>query len=107
MPHQPITSIAEFARVLRDDLVPLLEEYCYDDFAMLGDILGNTLVDVQAGRVRDEMFDASAGDMLIQALRFEEMEQFALPEDLADADPAADPEAEGIEDGEDGAGLKA
>lgn len=107
MPHQPITSIAEFARVLRDDLVPLLEEYCYDDFAMLGDILGSTLVDVQAGRIRDERFDATAGDALIQALRFEEMEQFALPEDLVDADPAADPEAESSEDGEDGAGPNA
>ena len=107
MPHQPITSIAEFARVLRDDLVPLLEEYCYDDFALLGDILGNTLVDVQAGRIRDERFEASAGDALIQALRFEEMEQFASPEDLAGADPAADPEAEGLEDGEDGASPNA
>lgn len=107
MPHQPITSIAEFARVLRDDLVPLLEEYCCDDFAMLGDILGNTLVDVQAGRIRDERFDATAGDALIQALRFEEMEQFALPEDLVDADPAADPEAESSEDGEDAAGPNA
>jgi 5-methylcytosine-specific restriction protein B len=43
MPPQPITSVAEFARVLRDDIIPLLEEYCYDDFGMLRDILGTAL----------------------------------------------------------------
>ena len=34
MPPQPITSVAEFSRILRDDIIPLLEEYCYDDFGM-------------------------------------------------------------------------
>jgi hypothetical protein len=42
---QPVTSVAEFGRVLRDDIIPLLEEYCYDDFATLKEILGNGLVD--------------------------------------------------------------
>jgi 5-methylcytosine-specific restriction protein B len=54
MPPHPITSAAEFARVLRDDIMPLLEEYCDDDFAMLRDILGSSLVDVDGGRIRDE-----------------------------------------------------
>jgi len=56
MPPQPLTSATEFARVLRDDIIPLLEEYCYDDFAALKEILGGELVDVEAGRIREEMF---------------------------------------------------
>jgi 5-methylcytosine-specific restriction enzyme B len=51
MPPQPITSVAEFARVLRDDIIPLLEEYCYDDFTTLRDILGGELVDAEGGRI--------------------------------------------------------
>jgi 5-methylcytosine-specific restriction protein B len=56
MPPQPITSVAEFSRVLRDDIIPLLEEYCYDDFGMLRDILGSELVDADSGRIREDIF---------------------------------------------------
>jgi 5-methylcytosine-specific restriction enzyme B len=55
LPPQPITSIAELARVLRDDIIPLLEEYCYDDFDTLRDILRSALVDAEAGRIREEV----------------------------------------------------
>lgn len=99
MPHQPITSVAEFARVLRDDLVPLLEEYCYDDFAMLQDILGKALVDAQAGRIKDEVFEPSASDTLLQALRFPEMADLVTAADAASADPTAG--ADVLENGED------
>ena len=56
MPDPPITSISEFCRVLRDDIIPLLEEYCYEDFNLLKDILGSGLVDPEAGRIREELF---------------------------------------------------
>jgi 5-methylcytosine-specific restriction protein B len=80
LPSQPITSMADFARVLRDDLIPLLEEYCYDDFEMLKDILGSALVDVDAGRIRDEMFLANREEELIQAISFEQLEPLVLAE---------------------------
>jgi 5-methylcytosine-specific restriction protein B len=72
--------MADFARVLRDDLIPLLEEYCYDDFEMLKDILGSALVDVDAGRIRDEMFLANREEELIQAISFEQLEPLVLAE---------------------------
>ena len=61
MPPQPITSVAEFSRILRDDIIPLLEEYCYDDFGMLRDILGGELVDAEVGRIREEIFGTKSG----------------------------------------------
>jgi 5-methylcytosine-specific restriction protein B len=64
----PLTTLEQLAAVLRDDIVPLLEEYCYDDFAQLADILGSGLVDSSAQRVRRELFDASRGTELIAAL---------------------------------------
>ena len=81
MPPQPITSVAEFARVLRDDIIPLLEEYCYDDFATLKDILGGELVDAEAGRIREEMFGVNREDDLIQAVSFEEMQPLVVDQE--------------------------
>ena len=87
MPHQPITSVAELARVLRYDLVPLLEEYCFDDLATLQAILGKDLVDIDAGRIRDELFDAPGSGAFLDAIRFEEMSGY---QQAAGADEAAD-----------------
>ena len=102
MPSQPITSVAEFARVLRDDIIPLLEEYCYDDFGLLKDILGGELVDAEAGRVREEIFGTNREGDLLQAVSFEEMQPLVLDQESADStlmgeppdSPAADTEAE-------------
>src|SRR5690606_23846202 len=42
---KPITDIGKLARVLREDIIPLLEEYCYEDYAALKQILGSAFVD--------------------------------------------------------------
>jgi 5-methylcytosine-specific restriction enzyme B len=81
MPPQPITSVAEFARVLHDDIIPLLEEYCYDDFATLRDILGGELVDAEAGRIREELFGVNREGDLIQAVSFEELQPLVLDQE--------------------------
>lgn len=91
MPFQPITSVAELARVLRHDLVPLLEEYCYEDFATLEAILGKALVDAEAGRIRDEVFDRPETGELLDALRFEEMISYEQASSLDDAGEAEEP----------------
>jgi 5-methylcytosine-specific restriction protein B len=94
MPPQPITSVAEFARVLRDDIIPLLEEYCYDDFGMLRDILGTTLVDLDATRIREEVFGANREEELIQALSFEEMQPLVVNQEPMDSPLATEPAAD-------------
>lgn len=109
MPPQGISSVAEFARILRDDIIPLLEEYCYEDFATLGAILGAGLVDVEGGRIREELFAGNREDDLIQAVSFEEMHTFDLSqESFGDAasngtnDPLAE-EGDDPDDSETGA----
>ncbi|MBR0831341.1 AAA family ATPase [Bradyrhizobium manausense] len=87
---QPITSVAEFSRVLREDIIPLLEEYCYDDFSVLSDILGSGLVDAQGARIRDEMFEPNNEDNLLQSLAYEEMQSLTLVEDIEQDDDAED-----------------
>src|SRR6516165_1424898 len=102
LPPQPITSMAEFARILRDDIIPLIEEYCYDDFSTLREILGPELVDVQNGLIRDEMFMPNREQDLILALSFEQMQPIALDQGLASGSLAIETpdEAEADEDGQ-------
>jgi 5-methylcytosine-specific restriction enzyme B len=101
LPPQPITSLAEFARVVRDDIIPLLEEYCYEDFDTLKEILGAALVDTRAGRIREEMFEPNREDDLLLALSFEEVQPLVLAQGLADGELEAGALDGVTDDGED------
>jgi 5-methylcytosine-specific restriction protein B len=46
----------------------LLEEYCYEDYGTLGNILGEQIVDVAKERIRHELFDDGQEDALVQGL---------------------------------------
>ena len=63
-----ITTHEQFTAVLRDDVVPLLEEYAYGDFSQLSDVLGSGLVDSDAQRIRRELFEPGRGPDLVTAL---------------------------------------
>ncbi|MBN1887479.1 MAG: EVE domain-containing protein [Thermoflexales bacterium] len=63
---QPISEPSEFARRFRQEILPLLQEYCYDDYAALASYLGDTLVDSQAQTLNAEVLNDP--DRLIEAL---------------------------------------
>jgi 5-methylcytosine-specific restriction protein B len=65
---KPVSTYAKFARILEDDILPLLEEYCYEDYEALEKILGKGLVDRDNQRIRHELFEPNRQDDLIQAL---------------------------------------
>lgn len=65
---KPIHDFERFALTLREELVPLLEEYCYEDFAALERILGPALVHVSGQRIRHELFKPGHEERLRQAL---------------------------------------
>jgi len=64
----PLKDVASLKRAIRDDIIPLLEEYCYEDYGTLGQILGEELVDVPGQRICHELFDDNQDSDLIQAL---------------------------------------
>lgn len=66
--EKPITEWQQFARVIREDIIPLLQEYCYEDYQMLVDILGKELIDAERQQIRHELFDPKQQDKLVQAL---------------------------------------
>ena len=64
----PISDFSILSRVIQEDIIPLLEEYCYEDYCALEKILGKGLVDVGNQRIKHELFEESRRDDLIQAL---------------------------------------
>lgn len=65
---RPIQELRQLARVIHEDLLPLLEEYCYDDWTKLEQILGKRFVDGTTGRFRSEIFQEGRQDELVQAI---------------------------------------
>lgn len=64
----PIDDFSEFARALHEDIIPLLEEYCYEDYSTLEKILGSGIVDVNDRKIRHELFKLPVHGELLQEL---------------------------------------
>jgi 5-methylcytosine-specific restriction protein B len=60
---QPVASEEDFAAVIRGEVVPLLQEYAYDDYAMLTRPLGQRAIDATRRRLR-ELTDMDLVDAL-------------------------------------------
>jgi 5-methylcytosine-specific restriction protein B len=58
-----------FAEVLRDDIIPLLEQHCGEDLAALEQILGPALIRRTHRRIDDSLFAPERHAELIEALR--------------------------------------
>jgi 5-methylcytosine-specific restriction protein B len=100
---QPITSLPRFAQVLREDIIPLLEEHCYEDFGTLESILGTRLVLKGQQRVDETLFQAERHSELIDALLKAFPSITASPAAVEAAERASTleaDEAEGDEDAE-------
>jgi len=65
---KPVTDFAMFARIIAEDIIPLLEEYCYENYDALSEILGEAMIDRERQRVRDELLAPARQQELMQAL---------------------------------------
>jgi 5-methylcytosine-specific restriction protein B len=66
--EQPVVLFTRFARIILEDIIPLLEEYCYEDYSALRNILGTGLVDETRQCIREELFASDQKEKLVQAL---------------------------------------
>jgi 5-methylcytosine-specific restriction protein B len=64
----PVSDIGRFTRIIREDIIPLLQEYCYEDYPTLQQILGHGLVDIRAQQIKHDLFDPARQEDVIQAL---------------------------------------
>ena len=65
---QPVKNWTRFTRILREDILPLLEEYCYEDYTVMERLLGDSLVNTSAQDIRWELFEPAREKELVQAL---------------------------------------
>ncbi len=100
---KPVDSCDKLAKVVRDDIVPLLEEYCYEDYRALLKILGKGFVDEGGQRIRHELFEASMKDEFVQAMK--SIDPSLASSTLAVLSEARRPEEEEEEDAENGDGT--
>jgi 5-methylcytosine-specific restriction enzyme B len=91
---KPVTEFARFVRILADDIIPLLEEYCYGNYDALTKILGTGMFDETKQRIREELFLASHREELIQALLAPSPE-IVTSRDAVVAAPTADEKEDG------------
>jgi 5-methylcytosine-specific restriction protein B len=91
---RPVSDFDKFVCILRDDIVPLLQEYCYEDYTTLARVLGSGLVDESRQRIRDELFDRARRDDLIQALLAPDPDIVASSEAVASEAEQEDVEGE-------------
>ena len=63
---RPITEPEEFACRFRQDILPLLQEYCYEDYTALQNYLGKKLVDADTNSLKADVIQSDAS--LIEAL---------------------------------------
>lgn len=99
---KPVADFARFARIVQDDILPLLEEYCYEDYDALEKILGPALVDRTNQRIRHELFDPPRQEELIAALLAPAPDiATSLSATAVEAEPSAGEPREDDEDGAD------
>ena len=65
---QPLKDLSSLGRVLRDDIIPLIEEYCYEDYGSLQSILGKLMVDGEKQAINQSLFDRNSSEQLVAAL---------------------------------------
>jgi 5-methylcytosine-specific restriction protein B len=66
--EKPVTDLSKFTRIIAEDIVPLIEEYCYENYGALAQILGKEMVDEAKQRIREEIYLPSRRSEFVQAL---------------------------------------
>jgi 5-methylcytosine-specific restriction protein B len=92
---KPFTSFQKFVKGLREDIIPLLQEYCYEDYSALEKILGSGMVNLEIQQIRNELFNEPNQTQLIQALLAPSPEISTSPQATSTEEkPAAEGEEE-------------
>lgn len=71
---QPINQPEEFARRFRQEILPLLQEYCYEEYDQLASYIGDQIVDVKSQMLNSDIIkdDEKLIESLVQLLLEEE-----------------------------------
>ncbi len=65
---RPLKDLPSLRRAVRDDIIPLLQEYCYDDYGALKNILGGQIINAKDACINPEIFDRGHEASFVAAL---------------------------------------
>ena len=61
--EKAISSVDLFRKVLSEDILPLIEEYCYGDYGMMAEILGTGIVDRASQTLQYQLFEGDFSEL--------------------------------------------
>ncbi|WP_066174427.1 AAA family ATPase [Bacillus marinisedimentorum] len=64
---EQVTSVSEIRDVFKFEIIPLIQEYCFDDYNQLAEIIGEDFVDVMGMEINNELLNGTE-DAFIQVL---------------------------------------
>jgi len=64
-----IKEFDKFRKIIHEDIIPIIEEYCYCDYLTVAKITGDALVDKENQTIRHDIFTSSEKTILITALQ--------------------------------------
>lgn len=97
---EPIKDFDQLRRVIEEDVIPLIEEYCYGDYIAISKIIGSNFVDKEKQEINRELFNTGRESDLINAL-LEPTPEIATSSSVKPADSEEEQELENVEiDGE-------
>jgi len=64
----PIKGFDRLRKVIQEDVIPLIEEYCYGDYRTISKIIGSSFVDTSKQEINHELFKTANKADLISAL---------------------------------------
>ena len=91
---KPVSDHSVFKRIIKEDIIPLIEEYCYGDYSALAKILGENLVDVKKQTVNYSLFAQADIADLVSALLA------PCPELRSDREESDSDQVQGLDDGD-------
>lgn len=65
--ERPVADTSRLSRILQDDIIPLVQEYCYEDWEAMSSILGDGFIDLAGRALRNDPF--ASDDDFLAALR--------------------------------------
>ncbi len=86
---QPISDFSKLAQIIQDDIIPLLEEYCYEDYLILGKILGHKIIDDKKLQICSELFEEGYREELNEVLKSIIIEDTILNNSKSDQDASS------------------
>ncbi|SHE34450.1 5-methylcytosine-specific restriction enzyme B [Marinitoga hydrogenitolerans DSM 16785] len=65
---KPIKDFEKFKRVIQEDIIPLIEEYCYEDYEIIKKILGSSFIDIKNQSINYKFLEEASKEEFIDAL---------------------------------------